>query len=1102
VKKGLNIKACVLMMVFFLLGIMILPHPSNGESDLALHDAYALREELAGTVVNCMLLDSNGFLRFGTQNGLYRYNGYSLKPVIFHSDYSNQFLSNFISSIAEDNDKNLWIGTMGGGLFKLNAQSQEYINFNHSPENSASLNDNSIRALCTDDSGKVWIGLQSKGMDCLDPASGKFTHYENNTRKANTISSNTVSAICRDKSGMLWIGTLGGGLNRFESQTGRFIHFKKQDNFPQSLSDNNISSLYIDHADVLWIVGENGSLDRLDTNSEKLLDNNFQGLKDVRVTAVAEDMTGALWLGTYAHGVGMLDRASGEYTSRDYDFSSHNSRDYRVISLYPDSSGNLWIGTEASGIDKINTNLDFSSYHSNMGIGVSFSDDIILSVCKDKSGAIWLGTANGGINRFDREKKRVDCFKNDPGDQSSISSNAVCSILEDSHGTLWFGTIDGTINRLETASRKFVRYQIKLAETGNGYDNGIMSLYEDGNGIIWACAANGGLIRFDHKTGQYIQYVNDPQMPGSISSNHVLSIAGDDSGILWIGTAGGGLNSLDAYTNRFTRYSLEHADSGTNIFNYNVNAIINDGEILWLASDRGLYRFSKASGESVLVSDSQQNANIAIYGLLKDDQGHLWLSTPNGLIQYKLQNNQFNKYAFDSGGLQRNKYNAGAFFKSSDGELFFGGTNGFNCFYPDKIKENTHRPPVVISDIKIFDKSSRPGDTGKISLSYREDFISFEFAALDYANPTKNQYAYKLEGFDQDWHYSGTRNYASYSNLDGGDYLLRVKAANNDGFWNEEGTQIKLSITPPFWETNWFRVLIIILTAGLIMVVVKIRTRSIELKSIELEHQVSERTRELHLANERLRQADAAKSNFLSVVSHEIRTPLNTILGFTELIAEKTAQIILPNINTKDQKVKKTAETVNRDLNIIISEGERLTTLVDNLLNISKIESGKFDGEKERLDIAEVVKHALSLTEPLFEKAGLDIYVELEDGIPTVLGNKDMLIQVIINLLSNAVKFTREGFIKLSAQNMGDKILVAIEDTGDGIHSDHLERIFERFYRVESPDGDSLNNRSMGLGLYICREIIEKHGGKIWAESQPGKGSRFYFHLPVYTNSK
>jgi len=331
--------------------------------------------------------------------------------------------------------------------------------------------------------------------------------------------------------------------------------------------------------------------------------------------------------------------------------------------------------------------------------------------------------------------------------------------------------------------------------------------------------------------------------------------------------------------------------------------------------------------------------------------------------------------------------------------------------------------------------------------------------------------------------------------LDSGEYVLRIKAANNDGLWNEQDTQIKLVITPPLWKTTWFIATAFILASASIMALIKLRTKSIELKSLELERQVTERTKELNQANEKLRQADEMKSNFLSMVSHEIRTPLSAILGFTELITSKIEKTILPNIDLKDKKIQKATEKIGRDLNIILSEGDRLATLVNNLLNISKIESGEMNWRNEILGISEIIEQALLSTKPIIDKTGLTLHVDIEADLPKVSGDRDMLTQVFINLISNAVKFTREGHIKIWAKNAGNEILVSVEDTGAGIKEVNLNKVFERYFKSENRIEKERNN-GMGFGLYICKQIIEKHGGEIWAESQLGKGSTFYFTIP------
>lgn len=1082
---------CCMSAVFLFISLVILPCTSSAQTDTILLNNL-IDEELSGTVVNCMLQDSNGFLWFGTQIGLYRYNGYSLEPYSFNSKLSNTFVSNFITAICEDNSKNIWLGTFGGGLFKLDPQTGEYTHFSNNTQNQDSLSDNTVRALFADDSGKLWIGTESNGLDCLDLATGHFTHYAN-TADTGSLSANTITSICRDKAGAFWIGTNGGGLNKFDAQTGKFLRYKNQAD--TAGSSDHITTLYLDRANILWIVTEDGKLNKFDPASREFMDSTFRELEGLWVNSVCEDISGTLWIGTYGNGVKMLDKNNQEFTAHGSALSQNTaSSHYRVMSLYADTSGNLWIGTEGSGVGKINTNLNFISYKRNLDSGVSLSDDVVLSICKDKSGIIWVGTAKGGINRFDRENNQITYYTSNPADSNSISSNTVNSIYEDTYGTLWFGTIDGVLNKFDPPSETFVHYRFNTIESPNLKDNGILSIYEDSGGMIWACAANGGLIRLDRSTGQYTQFTNSTSDPNSISSNHVLSIAEDSERMLWVGTAGGGLNKLDVSSGKFTRYSINEPGSDVQTHNYSVNAIVDDKDILWLATDRGLYKFDKSSGASAIIEDNQEIANTFISGLIKDDRDNLWLSTANGLIKHNIQSGAFKKFDFD-GGLQRNQYTPGAYFKSTDGEMFFGGTTGFSCFYADKIKDNTHTPPVVITDFKIFNTSARLADPGKVSLTYKDNFFSFEFAALDYADPVKNQYAYKLEGFDADWHYSGTRNYASYTNLDGGEYTLRIKASNNDGLWNEQGTQIKLIIAPPFWKTAWFIIAAFVFALAAIIILIKLRTRSIRLKSLALEQQVIERTKELNRANEELRHSDEMKSNFLSMVSHEIRTPLSAMLGFTELIAGKIEKVILPNIDLNDQKIQTTAERISRDLNIIITEGDRLSTLVNNLLNISKIESGKMDWKTEKLAIPEIIEQALSITKPVIEKAGLTARVDIEADLPAISGDRDMLTQVFINLISNAVKFTREGTIKVCAKNSDDNILISIEDTGVGIREDHLHRVFERFYKADPSFARNNRNDNIGLGLYICKQIIEKHGGSIWVESQLGKGSTFSFTI-------
>lgn len=1052
-----------------------------------------IETELAGALVNTMFQDSEGFLWFGAQTGLYRYNGYNLKQYGFHSERTDDFMANFITAIAEDGEGSLWLGTFGGGLFKLNPQTEEYVHFYHT-EGEAGLSDNFIRALAGDEAGRLWIGTRNRGLDVLEPASGQFTHYEHRSDDPASISANNITALAWDKAGALWIGT-GDGLNKFEPRMNSFLRFPAQGQATAGRGDHYVECLYADRQGVLWIAAGQGGLSRFAPEAGVFLDSDFPELDGLRVNRIYEDISGSLWIGTYGSGLRMLDQESGKFTVPGYAFFQNSATaNYRILSLFADASGNLWLGAEGNGIAKINTQLNFSFYRNKIN-EVSFSDEVILSIYKDGAGTVWLGTANGGVNRFERETNRVTYYQHDPQDSSTISSNTITSIYEDAQGIFWFGAIDGTLNRFEPVTEAFVRYNLADPVHTAGGDNGILQIYEGTEGSLWVCAANGGLIRFDRNAGSWRRFTSIPEDPQSISSNHVLSVVEDKGGLLWVGTAGSGLNRFDPATDTFAQYGLSAPGLALPILEYDVRNIVDDGDQLWLATNRGLAVLDKTGGSLVLLEDEEQATGIFMAGLLQDSADNLWLSTMNGLVKYEDSSGIFKKYEFN-GDLTRNQYIQGACFQSGDGEMFFGGTSGFHSFYPDKIKDNTHRPPVVLTDFKIFDKSVPLSQAGEVTLNYQDNFISFEFAALDYADPAKNQYAYKLEGFDTEWHYSGTRNYINYTNLAGGDYILHIKAANNDGFWNEQSIAVRLLVTPPFWQTGWFKLLSFLVAAAALRAVVILRTRSIKRQNLKLEGQVTEKTRELYLANAQLRQADELKSNFLALVSHEIRTPLSAMLGFTERIAYRIEKIVLPSLDLQDPQIQTAAAKLGRDLKIVVAEGDRLAALVDNLLDIARIESGKTDRQDGIVEIAGLIEQALSVTKPLLEKKGLAVRVEMEAGLPKISGDRDQLLQVVINLLSNAVKFTREGHIRICVQSFKKEMLVSITDTGAGIAAQHLPHVFDRFYKTAPAAEKEDSNKQWGLGLYICKQIIEKHGGKIWVESEPSAGSIFYFTLP------
>jgi signal transduction histidine kinase len=437
--------------------------------------------------------------------------------------------------------------------------------------------------------------------------------------------------------------------------------------------------------------------------------------------------------------------------------------------------------------------------------------------------------------------------------------------------------------------------------------------------------------------------------------------------------------------------------------------------------------------------------------------------------------------------------------------MYFGGVTGLNIFHPDNIKDNPHAPPVVITDFQIFNQSATVDAAGtkngfslpkhitessEIEISYQAGVFSFEFAALDYTHPAKNQYAYKMDGFDKTWTYSGNRRFVTYTHLDPDEYVFRVKASNNDGVWNEEGAAIKITITPPWWRTWWaYGFYGLILAAG-IFAVDRIQRRRL----IKQERQRAA-LREAELRAQTAEAASEAKSIFLSNVSHELRTPLTSVLGFAKIIKKRLEEKIFPMLPADDRKAQQAVAQVSENLGVVVIEAERLTALIDNVLDLAKIEAGKVEWHMENLSLPDVIDRASAATASLFDNGSLKLKKDVAPDLPEIVGDLNMLIQVVINLISNAVKFTKMGAVTCRAESKDGEIVISVSDTGVGIAAEDQPKVFEKFTQV----GDTITDKpkGTGLGLTICKEIVEHHGGRIWVESEIGKGSTFSFALPV-----
>mgnify|MGYP001811988587 FL=1 len=620
-----------------------------------------------------------------------------------------------------------------------------------------------------------------------------------------------------------------------------------------------------------------------------------------------------------------------------------------------------------------------------------------------------------------------------------------------------------------------------------------MGIYEDRKGTLWLSTWGGGLNAFNRESGTFVRYRHDSNDPRTLSDNQVIVTVEYGEKHLWVGTFGG-LNKFNEESKTFTRYLHDPADPKTLGHNSVTSMLLDRRGTLWIGTLGGLDKFDSENDQFTHFSTADGLPSEIVWGILEDDQGGLWLSTANGLSRFDPQTKSFVNYDV-SDGLQSNTFlNFSSYSKGEDGQMFFGGSNGFNAFLPDQIEDSHTPPPLLITDFQLANKPVRIApdsvlqrsilNTDQLELTHEDRTFSFEFVGLNFRAPEKNRYKYKMEGFDEVWQeVDTTRRFATYTNLDPDDYIFRVIGSNNDGVWNEEGTSLKITITPPWWGTASFRFGSGILLIGLLAGMYFARVRTLKARSRELEAQVAIRTHDLKVAKEDAEKANQQKSVFLANMSHELRTPLNAILGFSNMLVRDHS----------------TSPEQQERLTIIRQSGQHLLSMINDILDLSKIEAGRENLHEQPFHLVALIQEVSVMIESRTSEKGLAMRVE-DDAIsfPYIKADFGKLRQILINLLSNAVKFTDEGKIALrcttepiSENKKNCTVMIEVKDTGSGVESDLLESIFEPF--VQGPKLSE--RRGTGLGLSICKQFIEIMGGTIEVESEVDIGSTFRVQL-------
>lgn len=832
---------------------------------------------LSNNRVLAVTRDSQGFMWFGTLDGLNRYDGYEFR--IFRHDPGDEYSlsANLVMALYQDRDDFLWVGTSGGGLNRYDPATEQFDHYYHDPADPNTLSNDNVIALYQDREGILWIGTDGGGLNRYDPTTETFTRYPHNPDDPNSLSHNVVWAIHEDAQGVLWVGTDGGGLNRFDRETGRFNAYRHDPENPDSLGEDSVLTIAEGLDGSLWLGTRGSGLDRFDLETERFAHYRYDpdepfSLSHDSVWDLYADPSGILWIGTIGGGLNRLDvqpvdEQAARFVRYEPNPNEPNSLNHnQVKKMYADPLGLLWLATIGGGVNLVDLeSKPFTHYHRKVGDPNSLSSDDILEVYEDREGVLWIGTGGGGLNRLDRETMQYTHYVHDPNDPHSLSDNHIRTIIEDGDGVLWLATRAG-LNRFDPQTEQFTVYNASPDDPSGLLSDSIWGLHLDARGMMWI-GTPLALNRFDPLTGQFQAFQNDPDDSSSISGNTVVVIHEDQAGRLWFGTRGDGLNRFDPQTERFTQYRHDPANPQS-LGGNTVWSIHEDPEgVLWIGTSAGLDRFDPAEGQFTHYGEGDGLPGGSVMSILEDDsppteagfdgqaRSNLWLSTSSGLIKFDPKSNTLRRY--DAGdGLQGNEFNWDSAFKSASGELFFGGTNGLTAFYPDQIQDSPHIPPVVFTDFQLANKPVGIGgdsnlqvsiaEADHLTLSHEDRVISIEFAALGFRAPDKSRYRYILENFDDDWTEVGSdRRFVTYTNLNPGEYVFRVAGSNSDGVWNEDGTSVKITITPPWWQTNWALGLFLFLIVAGLFGAYRWRVSSLESRSRQLETQVAEQTRQL-----------------------------------------------------------------------------------------------------------------------------------------------------------------------------------------------------------------------------------------------------------------
>ncbi|TRZ70832.1 MAG: hybrid sensor histidine kinase/response regulator [Bacteroidetes bacterium] len=1074
---------------------------------------YNVNNGLITNSVEYVYVDKEGFVWFATSSGLQQFDGFNFMTYLNNSDDSSSISYNFISTISEDRNGNIWIGTLGKGLNKLNKKSGVFYHLTNDTVDASYLTSNIIprglKVMAEDSEGFIWVNTHF-GLNKIN----------SDTRIVEQFRGDFIGEIIYDReSKALWIAS--EGLQKFNTQTKRTEHFYINEKILPGVT--SFRSIILDKDGLIWL-GTDAGIVLFDKNIRQFYNlpaylnaitgqsNDMYRWSMRPMNALYEDNKGFIWI-AIDKSLYKINKLDGKYCIYKHEIDNPSSLlDEKIVGIYGNKTDVLWVSYIGKGVSKVNISLkDFTHYKQIPGDSNSLSGNIVRSVYKDKSQNLWIGMYNDGLNRImPRNQNKITHYKFDPLNNRTISSNYITAIYVDRSDRLWVGTFDKGFcfadsiysSRDLTFSRFYFQENLEVQD-----------FQEDEAGRIWIGSQNGFYI-YNPDNNHLVHYGDLLNQSPEMQGINIQSVIYEAPNLFWIASWNRGLCKL--YVNSDTLLTRGKLRDKLIIYDniaYTLNSRIDNSfttifkdekQNLWLGSNvNGLIKVVEKGGqiEFIKYDRSKGAPDNSVYGIAGDGVGNIWISTAHGLGKFNTKMEQFKNY-YESDGILSNSFMWNATFQSKDGEIFFGGNNGLISFYPERIQDDTTTYPVFISKLIVQNKEVKIGDeihgrkiltknilyTDKITLTHQETAFSLEFVSLNNLNPTETRYAYKLEGFDPDWiHTSYERRYVTYTNLRQGTYHFMVKASNSAGVWTEKPIVLTIRMLPPWWETPLalvFFTCLFILLLYMFRRLILMRIRLIH--EARLEHMEREKAEELY----------QVKMQFFTDISHEFRTPLSLILApLQKIIASAENDLRL-----------------TRQIELLRKNADRLLRLIDQIIDLRKIDLNKM---KLNLSHGDIVRYVKELTNSFDEIAQQrSMILEFSSAIDSyeTWFDESKLEKIIYNLLSNAFKFTPDGkkiqvSCRLVPKEIADPLKqdskipdteyfeIMVRDNGIGIPSEYRGQLFERFFRIERHD--SIIRQGTGIGLALTKELVELHKGKILVESEENKGTSFIVLLPA-----